>query len=95
MQNRKNPLSGSSAGSLWVRYSGLGLELGAAIIGLTLAGFWLDHEFGTGKTWTVVGAVIGVVGGMYNFTRQALQLMNEQRDEEGRDAESDDDTGRD
>jgi F0F1-type ATP synthase assembly protein I len=52
----------------------MGLELAAAIVGLTLAGLWVDHEFGTGPKGVVVGATLGVVGGLYNFLRQALQL---------------------
>ena len=58
-----------------MRYAGMGLELGAAIIGLTLAGLWVDHEFDTGSIGVTVGASIGIVGGMYNFIRQALGMM--------------------
>lgn len=54
------------------RYASLGIELAAAIIGLTLAGVWLDARFGTQPAWTIVGAFVGIVGGMYNLIRQAL-----------------------
>ena len=52
----------------------MGLELAASIIGLTLAGVWADHHFRSGPVGVLVGAGLGVVGGMYNFIREALQL---------------------
>lgn len=58
-----------------LRYASLGAELAFAIIGLTLAGLWIDQRFGTEPKGLVIGATIGVVGGMYNFIRQALNLM--------------------
>jgi len=57
-----------------LRYASLGLELGAAIVGLTLAGLWVDHQFGYSPFGTVTGALLGVVGGLYNFLRAALQM---------------------
>jgi F0F1-type ATP synthase assembly protein I len=58
-----------------MRYSGMGLELAAAIVGLTLAGLWVDYKFGTGRKGLIVGATLGIIGGSYNFIRQALQLI--------------------
>jgi len=55
----------------------MGLELAASIVGLTLVGYWLDRSFQTGRTWLIVGACLGIVGGMYNFLRQAVQLARE------------------
>ena len=57
-----------------LRYSGMGLELAAAVVGLTLVGLWVDHQFGTGRKGLIIGATLGVVGGFYNFLRQALLL---------------------
>ena len=54
-----------------LRYASLGLELAAAIVGLTLVGLWFDHHFGTGPVGVLVGAGLGVVGGLYNFIRAA------------------------
>ena len=56
----------------------MGLELAAAIVGLTLAGYWVDHRFGTSPKGLLTGAVIGIVGGFYNFIRQALLLEKQQ-----------------
>ncbi len=57
-----------------LRYASLGLELAAAIVGLTLVGLWFDHHFGTGPVGVLVGAGLGVVGGLYNFIRAALKM---------------------
>lgn len=56
------------------QYAGMGMELAAAIIGLTLAGLWFDQHFGTGRVGLTVGAVVGIVGGLYNFIRRAIEL---------------------
>ena len=67
----------------------MGFELAAAIIGLTLAGWWVDWKYGTEPKGVVTGAVLGIVGGFYNFIRQALKLMRlqEQAEQEERKAE--------
>lgn len=51
----------------------MGIELTAALVGFTLVGFWVDHRYGTGPWGIVVGAVLGLIGGMYNFLKQALR----------------------
>ncbi len=63
----------------WTRYAGMGVELGGAIIGFTLVGLWIDHRYGTEPKGVMIGAVLGIVGGMFNFIRQALLLMKEQQ----------------
>jgi F0F1-type ATP synthase assembly protein I len=59
-------------GADWVKLSGLGIELAAAVAGLTLFGYWLDRHFGIGPWGMVVGGTIGIVGGLYNLIRQSL-----------------------
>ena len=59
------------------RYAGMGVELAAAIIGLTLVGWWVDYKFGTGSKGVITGAILGIVGGLYNFIRQALALIRQ------------------
>ena len=73
----------------------MGIELAAAIVALTLAGLWVDHTFGTGRKGVIIGATLGVVGGFYNFLRQAL-LLAKQSDaaRKGEDADHRDDTTR-
>lgn len=58
---------------LW-NYAGMGFELAASIVGLTLVGLWVDHQFKITPTGVLIGAGIGVVGGLYNFIRTALKL---------------------
>ena len=60
-----------------LRYSGMGLELAAAIVVPTLVGLWVDHEFGTGRKGVIVGATLGIAGGFCNFLRQALLLAKQ------------------
>jgi ATP synthase protein I len=56
----------------WMKLSSLGIELAAAIGGFTLAGYFWDRYFGTGPWGLLIGALLGLVGGMYNLIRQSL-----------------------
>jgi len=61
----------------WARLSGIGMELVAAVAGFTLAGYFWDRHFGT-KPWGVlIGALLGLVGGLYNVIRQSLAAVKE------------------
>jgi len=71
----------------WVRHSGVGLELAGATAGLALIGYWVDGRFGTRPWGTVIGVVIGLVGGLYNLVRESLEAVRE--------AKADDDSARD
>lgn len=55
-----------------LRMAGVGMELAAAVLGLTLVGYWVDRHFGTSPWAVVIGAIVGLLGGMYNFLREAL-----------------------
>ena len=59
-------------GPSWARWSGIGFEFAAALIGFTLVGIWIDRKYACEPWGVVVGAVMGVVGGGYNFLREAL-----------------------
>lgn len=52
----------------------MGLELASAIVGLTLAGLWVDYSFDTSPAGVIVGAALGIVGGFYNFLREAWRV---------------------
>jgi F0F1-type ATP synthase assembly protein I len=56
----------------WTRLAGIGIEFAAAVGGFTLAGYWWDRHFGTAPWGLLVGALLGLVGGMYNLIRQSL-----------------------
>lgn len=67
--------------------AGLGLELAAAVAGGVLVGFWIDRHFGSAPWGVVVGGLVGIVGGLTNFVRQARRAMGESfppSDEDGR-----------
>ena len=66
----------------WVRHSGVGLELAGAVAGCALVGYWVDRHFGTYPWGLVVGVVLGIVGGLYNFVREALQATREAQRED-------------
>lgn len=78
----------SRDGASWVRFSGMGFEFAAALVGFTLVGVWIDRAYGTSPTCTLIGAGLGIVGGGYNFIRMSLAAM---RDVESKEAESSDD----
>ncbi len=58
---------------MW-RFAGMGFELAAAIIGFTLIGYWIDHVWNTKPTFVLVGALLGLIGGFWNFLRESLRL---------------------
>ncbi|PIU44387.1 MAG: hypothetical protein COS95_09240 [Ignavibacteriales bacterium CG07_land_8_20_14_0_80_59_12] len=59
-------------------YMGLGTMLAGTIVFFFLIGRWVDAQFGTDPTFTIVGTVIGVIGGFYNFLRTVLALSKRQ-----------------
>ncbi|MDH3744726.1 MAG: AtpZ/AtpI family protein [Acidobacteriota bacterium] len=63
--------------------AGLGMELTAAVIGATLLGFWIDRRLESEPWGVVIGALVGIVGGLYNFVRQASRAAQSTRDREG------------
>jgi len=68
----------------WVRHSGVGLELAGATAGLALVGYWIDGRFGTRPWGTLLGVVIGIVGGLYNLVRESLEAAREAKVEDDR-----------
>lgn len=55
-----------------MQLASIGVELAAAVLGFTLLGWWVDHHFGTHPWGVLVGALLGLVGGMYNLVRESL-----------------------
>lgn len=60
-----------------VGLSGLGVELTAAVVGGLLVGLWIDRRYDTTPWAAVAGGMVGVIGGLVNFVRQARRAMNE------------------
>ncbi len=79
----KSPLASTAGGkssgatttsSMSVAY-GLAFELGAYLIVCAGAGWLVDtYAIGSGRTWTVVGAMFGLVGGMVRTIRGASAM---------------------
>ena len=44
-----------------------------------LLGYWLDLRWGTNSLLTIVGAILGLVVGMYNLVRTARKLEADDR----------------
>jgi F0F1-type ATP synthase assembly protein I len=61
----------------WMRLSGIGVELAAAVAGFTLAGYWWDRHFRSGPWGLLIGIALGLVGGTYNLIRQSLLATKE------------------
>lgn len=60
-----------------LRLAGLGIELAASVIGLTLLGLWIDRRWETAPWALAICATIGFVGGMYNLIRSARKAARE------------------
>ncbi len=68
-----------------MRFAGAGFELAAAIIGFAAVGYWLGGYLGSAVWGVVVGATLGVLGGMYNLIRSTLALSREESSRRDRD----------
>ena len=60
------------SGSDWSKLSSIGFELAAAVGGFIFLGYLWDRHFGSSPWRTLTGAVLGLIGGMYNLIRQSL-----------------------
>ena len=56
----------------WLRFSGIGVEFAGVVIGFTLIGLWIDRHYNKSPWGVVIGASLGLVGGMYNLIRESL-----------------------
>jgi F0F1-type ATP synthase assembly protein I len=56
-----------------------GISMILTIGGLIIFGYILDQWLDTGALFTIIGGVLGVFAGIYNFIRQVLKL--EEKDE--------------
>ncbi len=58
-----------------MRLANIGVELAAAVIGLSLLGYWIDYQLKTGPWGLLICAILGIVGGLYNLVRKAVHEM--------------------
>ncbi len=61
----------------WTRFANMGFELAAAIGGFALLGYWIGGHYGNARMGVLIGAVLGIVGGMYNLLRVSLIAFRE------------------
>jgi len=59
----------------WMSLAGMGVEFAGAVAGFCLLGYWIDHHWQIERHWgLLICAGLGVVGGLYNMIRQALNV---------------------
>jgi len=51
-----------------------GLDLAIVVGGFAALGWWLDRKYGWAPWGVLVGALLGLVGGLTNFLRDALRV---------------------
>ena len=78
-----NPVSTSSGKSKRSVVTGMwglariGLDLAGAVAGFTLLGWWADSHWQTSPRYTLVGVILGLIGGMYKLIRRALDASKD------------------
>lgn len=55
-------------------YSGLGLQLAVTVVIFWFIGRLIDEHYGTSPLWMVIGAMLGIIVGMYNFIKAVIEL---------------------
>jgi F0F1-type ATP synthase assembly protein I len=62
----------------WTRLAGIGFEFGASIAVFMLLGYWVDRHWGIQRRWgLLVGTLLGLVGGTYNFIRETRRAVRQ------------------
>ena len=61
-----------------------GFDLAIVVGGFTAIGWWLDRKYGWAPWGVLVGAILGIVGGLTNFLREARGLMRSTLPRKGR-----------
>ena len=62
----------SKRGPAWIRYAGMGVDFAAAVACFTVIGYFIDRHWQMYPKATLTGAVLGLIGGMYNLVKSAL-----------------------
>lgn len=78
VQSGENPREPQRERSALLRFGGMGTEFAFGLVGLLLLGMWIDQRWSISPRGAITGVVIGIIGGGYNFIRQARKLMREQ-----------------
>lgn len=67
----------------------MGAELAGALLGFILVGFWIDRHYGTYPWAILICAILGLIGGLYNFFRSSLRSLKAE-DRSGSESAGDD-----
>ena len=73
------------------KLAGLGFEFAGAVAGFTFFGYWIGNFYDRAELGILIGAILGLVGGMYNLIRATLaasggaayQKRNKSSDKDG------------
>ncbi len=57
--------------------AGAAMELGIAIAGLALVGWWLDSKFTTTPWLMMTGLAMGLIGGTYNIWKMSRKYFGD------------------
>jgi F0F1-type ATP synthase assembly protein I len=55
----------------------LGFELVCAVAGFVLVGYWIDRHYSSGPWGTLIGLLLGLVGGTHNLLRGISRLSGD------------------
>lgn len=58
----------------WGRFAGLGFEVAAGVGLGVVIGLWIDRRYESGPWGALIGAVIGIVTGLYLLIRDTLKM---------------------
>ncbi len=83
--NKPSPDQSALANAIAIAHTLLSIALQMALP--PLLGYWLDQRWGTGSLLTILGAILGLVAGMYNLVRTARKFETAQRKDQPRDKE--------
>lgn len=56
------------------KLSGMGMELFGSIVGAGLIGWLIDRFAGTEPRWLMIGLLVGMIGGGWNFYGKAMRM---------------------
>lgn len=68
----------------WVGLAGAGFEIAAAVGGFAALGWWIDRRRDSAPWGLLIGALLGLVGGLYNLIKSSLAASRRAREEDER-----------
>lgn len=69
----------------WLRWSGVGMEFTAAVVGFALFGFWIDRRYETSPWGVLIGMALGLTGASYNLYKQTKAEFGKKKSEDDSD----------